>query len=34
MRDLKKQIMDYEEMSETIKIDLKAKYDEIFRSLK
>ena len=32
--DLKKQIMDYEEMSETIKIDLKAKYDEIFRSLK
>ena len=32
--DLKKQIMDYEEMSETIKVDLKAKYDEIFRSLK
>ena len=32
--DLKKQIMDYEEMNETIKIDLKAKYDEIFRSLK
>ena len=32
--DLKKQIMEYEEMSETIKVDLKAKYDEIFRSLK
>ena len=32
--DLKKQIMDYEEMSETININLKEKYDRIFRSLK
>ena len=32
--DLKKQIMDYEEMKETIKVDLKQKYDRIFRSLK
>ena len=32
--DLKKQIMDYEEMSETINVNLKEKYDEIFRSLK
>ena len=32
--DLKKQIMDYEEMSETININLKEKYDRIFRRLK
>ena len=32
--DLKKQIMDYEEMKETINVNLKEKYDRIFRSLK
>jgi len=32
--DLKKQIMDYEEMKETININLKEKYERIFRSLK